>query len=67
MRPWITCEGEVNWKLVDRLLTALVGLLLHFPCIRVDEVCHNMTPVLSKVETMILLEVKMYRQLFKSA
>jgi len=56
MRPWITSLGLINWPVVVQLFASLIGCLNINPSIRVRNLCRMLQPMLSSVETMILVE-----------
>ena len=61
IQPWITSSGTMNWELVNVLFTAIIGLLSNHPRIKVTHLIKLLNPVLSGVETMILLDVRTLR------
>jgi len=50
-------NGGMNWALVDQTLSAILGYINLRPDISVDTLCDHFVPVLSPVETMILIDV----------
>ncbi|ODM97753.1 General transcription factor 3C polypeptide 1 [Orchesella cincta] len=56
MRPWLTAHGAISWVTVNRLVIALLGQLQK-PSTDLDEVCQLLQPILSPVETLILIEI----------
>ncbi|CAL8071516.1 unnamed protein product [Orchesella dallaii] len=56
MRPWLTAHGAISWVTVNRLIIAILGQLQK-PSTDLDEVCQLLQPILSPVETLILIEV----------
>lgn len=56
MRPWVTTIGGISWSTINRLFAALVGQL-HKPAILLTEMCQLFEPVLSHVESLVLIEV----------
>ena len=57
IHPWITSTGRINWELVDRIMTAVLGATCLHPGVRVLQIMRYLSPVISGFEVALLLQV----------
>jgi hypothetical protein len=56
IHPWITAGGRLNWELIDRLFTAVIGVVYKHPGIQFRQIVKSLTPAISGVELSIILQ-----------
>ena len=57
IHPWITSTGRINWELVDRIMTAVLGAVCLHPGVRVLQIMRYLSPVISGYEVALILQV----------
>ncbi|CAG7705531.1 unnamed protein product [Allacma fusca] len=60
IHPWITAGGRLNWELIDRLFTAIIGVLYKHPGIQFRQIVKSLSPAISGVELSIILQALFY-------
>jgi hypothetical protein len=58
VRPWIDSLGEINWKLVDRVIVGLLGQIHRHSQLFVHYLVQSISPLFSPVEVFIFICVR---------